>query len=72
MSTTPTFKHWMHQFHDGGAKVAHYTGHLLHEKAFWIILAFVLLTAGLFTLIVLLGNGAAMQDYRMTWPPMIH
>lgn len=71
MNTATTFKHWMHQFHDGGMKVAHYAGHLLHERSFWFILGFVLLTAGLFTLIVLSGNGPVMPDYRMTWPPMV-
>jgi len=63
MSTATTFKYWMHHFHDGGARVAHYTGHMLHEKAFWLILAFVLLVAGLFMLIALSGQDAAMQEY---------
>ncbi len=73
MNTAITFKHWMQHFHGGGARVAHYAGHMLHEKAFWIILAFVLLTAGLFTLIALFGQDATLHEYyRMPMSPLIH
>ena len=62
-----SFRHWMHHVHDGSAKVAHYTGHMLHEKSFWGILAIVALIAALFTLVVLFGENA-MQGYRGTLP----
>ncbi len=71
MNTATTFKHWMHHLHDSGARAACYSGHLLHERSFWIILAFVALTAGLFALIAYSGYGSAMQEYyRMPLPPI--
>lgn len=73
MSATTTFKHWMHHIHDGGARAAHYSGHLLHERAFWIILTFVLLMTGLFTLVVLYGQASIIRDYyRVPLSPMMH
>ena len=69
MNTANPFKHWMHHAHDSSAKAAHYTGHLLHERSFWAILAFVALTAGLLALVAIFGRDATMQEYyRM--PPM--
>jgi hypothetical protein len=59
----------MHRFHDGGIRVAHYTGHLLHERAFWEILALVVLIAGMFALVVLYGSGSMMQHYHVPYGP---
>jgi len=64
MHVIPSFKHWMHLVHDEGAKVAHYTSHLMHERAFWMFLGIVALIAALFSLLLLLGNDTAVE-YRL-------
>ena len=69
MHTSTTLKHWVHQFHDGSVKVAHYTGHMLHEKAFWAILAILALIAGIFTMLVFFGNSPMMQNYGVPYGP---
>ena len=67
MHTDSSFKHWMHHLHDDGVRVAHFTGHMLHEKSFWGILAIVAVMITLFTLVVLFGEDA-MEGYRGTLP----
>lgn len=68
MHASTTVKHWVHHFHDNSAKAVHYAGHLLHEKSFWAILAILALIAGIFTMIVLLGSDAPLQNYRIPLP----
>jgi hypothetical protein len=63
MHTVSTVREWMHQLHDESAKVAHWTGHLLHEKSFWGIVAILAVLAVVFTLLVLYGKQLAMQEY---------
>lgn len=62
MHAMPTLKHWMHQLHDEGIKIAHYTGHMVHEKSFWGILAFVLIAVALFTLLIATGNDTTLHN----------
>lgn len=68
MHASTTMRHWMHHFHDGSVKAAHFTGHLLHEKSFWAIVGILALITGVFALLVYLGSEAPMQDYRMPMP----
>ena len=63
MHATTTIKHWMHHLHDSTAKVAHLTGHMLHEKNFWGIVAILAMIAGLFALIMLHGGHAPLRYY---------
>ncbi|MEN7973528.1 MAG: hypothetical protein ABFR47_06800 [Verrucomicrobiota bacterium] len=75
MKSDTTFKHWMHQFHDGGIRVTHFTSHMLHEKIFWAILVFVLLVTGLLVLSVLYGgqNVTLPQIYNNTpYLPLVY
>ena len=69
MHTSTTLKHWMHHFHDGSVKAVHYTGHMLHEKAFWEILAILTLIAGVFAMIVFFSNSPMMQNYGVPYGP---
>ena len=69
MHTSPTLKNGMHHFHDGSVKAVHFTGHLLHEKSFWAIVAILALIVGLFTLLVLFGSGTPMQNYPIPYGP---
>ena len=64
MHAIPSLKHWMHLMHDEGVKIAHYTGHLLHEKAFWAFLGIIAAIAVIFSLLLLLGNDTAIE-YRV-------
>jgi hypothetical protein len=54
--------------HDGGIKAAHFTGHLLHEKSFWSILAILTLLAALFTLVVLFGDKSPDPSFGVPLP----
>ena len=69
MHTSSTLKQWTHMFHDGSAKVAHYTGHLLHEKSFWGILALLVLLAGALVLIAIFGDDIATKSFNMPYGP---
>jgi hypothetical protein len=69
MHTSTTVRLWMHHFHDGSVKAAHYTGHLFHEKAFWSIVVILALITGLFTLIAFNGNDTTMQNYYFPYGP---
>jgi hypothetical protein len=61
-------KNWMHHMHDEGLKATHYTTHMLHERSFWGIMAILALIAALFTIIVIYGNNAALQEYSAPIP----
>lgn len=65
MHTVSTVRHWMHQLHDESAKVAHWTGYLLHEKSFWGIVAILAVLAGAFALLVLYGKQIPMLEYSV-------
>ena len=67
MNTSPTLKNGMHHLHDGSVKAMHYTGHLLHEKSFWAIVAITALIVGLFTMIILFGSDTTMQNYSIPY-----
>jgi hypothetical protein len=70
MHTPIPVKHWAHHFHDGTVRVMHYTGHLLHEKAFWAIVALITLLIGMFALLVLFGNDSPMmRNYNIPFSP---
>ena len=69
MHTMPKIRHWMHLMHDGSVKIAHYSGHLLHEKAFWAFLGIFALLVLFFSLLLLLGNETVI-DYRAYPYPM--
>lgn len=67
MHAGSTIKEWMHQLHDETVKAAHFTGHMVHEKAFWGILAILAMIAALFTLVVLFGSSTA-HDFSLPIP----
>ncbi len=69
MHASMTFRQWMHHVHSGTVKATHFTGHLLHEKSFWGILAILMLIAGLFTLVVLFGGDSIPQNYYLPLAP---
>ncbi len=68
MHTATTLKHWMHHVHDGSVKATHFTGHLLHERSFWGILAILMLIAGLFALVVIFGTESMPEEYVPIMP----
>ena len=68
MKVEYTFKHWMHVMHDDGAKVLHFSNHVLHEKSFWGIVAILGLLAILVTLVVMFGELEPMEEYRFMTP----
>jgi hypothetical protein len=63
MHAAPRVKQWMHLLHDESVRIAHFTEHLVHEKAFWAFLGIVTVMALLFSLLLLLGDENAI-DYR--------
>jgi hypothetical protein len=68
MHASSSIHDWMRVAHDSGGKVVRFTGHLLHEKSFWAILAIVVALAGLFALVAYFGNDASMRDFNMPMP----
>lgn len=56
----------MHRLHDEGAKITHMTGHMLHERSFWGILAILAVLTLLFTLIIMFGD--EIPNYEMAPP----
>ena len=68
MHAIPSFKRWMHLMHEEGVKMMHYTGHLLHEKAFWAFLGIIVAIAVLFSLLLLLGNDMAIEYRSYPYP----
>lgn len=58
MNTNPALRHWMHYLHDESGKFMHFTEHMLHEKAFWGVLAIVTLMvlAALFAMLIHTDN----------------
>jgi len=65
MHTVSTIRHWMHLLHDESAKMTHWTGHLLHERSFWGILAISALIAAAFVLLILYGKQLPMEQYNV-------
>ena len=65
MHTVSTVRNWMHQLHDGSAKMAHWTGHLFHEKSFWGIVAILAVLVAAFALMVFYGNRVPMEEFSV-------
>jgi hypothetical protein len=53
-----------HHIHDNAVKGAHMTRHMLHEQSFWGIVLILARIAGMFVMVVLLGDSNAFMDYR--------
>lgn len=65
MHTESTFREWMHHLHDGSAKMAHWTGHLLHERSFWGMVTILAVIIAAFTLLVLYGKQLPMEEFSV-------
>jgi hypothetical protein len=68
MHAVSTIKHWVHQLHDEGARVARQGSHVFHERSFWGIVAIMAIIALLFALVVLFGNRFPIQHYGIPTP----
>ncbi len=68
MHIMPSFSVFRHHLHDGSMKLAHYTGHLLHEKTFWAFVGIVTIIVVLFSILLLLGNDAAIEHQAFPYP----
>lgn len=60
MRYASTVRHWMH---DETLRFIHYAGCIIHEKAFWGMVGIVVLTAAVFTILMVLGHDP-ISEYR--------
>mgnify|MGYP001079043681 CR=1 FL=1 len=68
MHTTSPLRHGVHVLHEGGLKVFHATGQLMHDKRYWGVLALIALAVALITLAVNYGSPLPPIEYGMPVP----
>jgi hypothetical protein len=64
MTPAENIKTWAHHVHDNAGKVAHMTTRMIHERSFWGMVLILALIAGMFAMVILLGDNTVFMDYR--------
>lgn len=68
MHTVESLTHWMHTVHEKGVQAAHATEHLLHQKAFWMLMAFVMFFILILSLVLLPEGSVTIPNQPQHYP----